>query len=1152
MPIMYLEDGAGIFQNPGYASPFSGQSISFLDSTGILHMDTQVYSHNSNFGAQIYGFGNGNMLEFLDIISSFTYSASAGALTVKFLTGNSVVLKIGTGYLAAGFKQKTSSTFYNLLGYNAIYYSGAAPSGASAGSAPSQCQLTAPICSSLSNYQIPAAVSSTQTVVGPATGSTTSSGVLVVTVTPTTTFTVTGPATGLTTSGQAVYTTVQQQITKTVTVVGPVAGSSTSSGILYTTATPTTTSTVTGPATGLSTSGQVVVTTVLPVISQTVTVVGPVAGSTTSSGTLIVTAHADDHDHSYWTSDRLDYYRLHGHHDCTSGCIANHQDNHHRWTVITTALPIANQVTLTTTIAGPVPGTTTSSGVVVITAKPTTTVTATGPVTGLTTTGLTVITTVTPVNLVTFTTTQVGPSAGSTISSGVLIITATPTTTVTVTGPATGLTTTGFTVITTATAGPVNPTTTSYTSGAVAGTTTSGAVVVVTTTVSPAGTSINGGVVVITTTNAIAPTATSYTSGAVAGTTTSGEIVVITTTAAAAGTPTTTSYTTGPMAGSTTSSGVLIVTTLASSTSSGVPCVTPTQVAIDVPGYTQEWSGLTAAADGAGYLAVSIFQVYDVASCAAACSSSSVCVFFNIYQEQLGCNSYDYVCVQWAQDKPVSQATNSVNGGRPISYSAGYFKNSTGSSSSSAGSTSAASSTASSGSSSANAGSNTVSASTNTAVIGTATATTAASSTSAAQTGCPAVTSSTPTGYSLEWNGQTAAANCAGYIYSYVMPDYDAASCAATCTSESNCVFFNIYQDLVNGAYENVCVTWSQDQPFSSCGTNTYNNGKPICNSNGYSKSGSGSVSSTNTASSTGAATGNPGTLPVQTGTSTNTGASSGAVTSTTAASATSSPSGYTLEWTSANAATGSGYISYSHIPSYDAGTCAAQCDANSACVFFDMYQETDSAGNVLYTCVLWSQDKPVSTATNSGSGGSTFSNAQGWVKNSSSSTSSAAGSADLTATGTGATSSGTASATATSANTATGTVGTATSTATSPAVTGYTLEWSNQPGAATCQGYLSAYVLASRNPTACAASCSNDSRCIFFNIYDEATSPTTTDTVCALWSQDQAVTCASNSYNGGKQVSGSDGYLLSSYASASSSSATSSLGPASTCACSA
>ncbi|KAF7186161.1 Hyphally regulated cell wall protein 4 [Pseudocercospora fuligena] len=143
--ILYLEDGTGVSQNPTAGPSFPGQSISFQDPTADLHMDTAVYSRNSNFGPQLYGFGQGNAIEFYQTISSFKYNA--GVLNVAFVGGNTVNIKLGQGYDASKFANRRNPPKYNAAGYNAIFYDGAAPSQ----SAPSQCSISAPVCSDLSN-----------------------------------------------------------------------------------------------------------------------------------------------------------------------------------------------------------------------------------------------------------------------------------------------------------------------------------------------------------------------------------------------------------------------------------------------------------------------------------------------------------------------------------------------------------------------------------------------------------------------------------------------------------------------------------------------------------------------------------------------------------------------------------------------------------------------------------------------------------------------------------------------------------------------------------------------------------------------------------------------------------------------------------------
>lgn len=138
----YLQDGLGAYQNPNDAPALSGQSIIFNGVAGTLHMDTQVYSHNSAFGAVVYGFGTGHAIEFYETIATYAYVAS-GTLTVTFVSGNIVNIEIGVGYNAALFSRGTNRKNYG--SYNAIFYAGVAPTIA----APPLCSLSATICSNL-------------------------------------------------------------------------------------------------------------------------------------------------------------------------------------------------------------------------------------------------------------------------------------------------------------------------------------------------------------------------------------------------------------------------------------------------------------------------------------------------------------------------------------------------------------------------------------------------------------------------------------------------------------------------------------------------------------------------------------------------------------------------------------------------------------------------------------------------------------------------------------------------------------------------------------------------------------------------------------------------------------------------------------------
>lgn len=143
---LYLEDGTGYYQNPAFGPSLNGQSITFLDATGTLHMDAQVYSHNSNFGARVFNFKTGNAIEFLEVIVSFQYAALTGILTVVFASTNRVNINLGLGYTAASFFKRANPKFYNIAGYNAIFYNGNAP----VHTLPATCALYAAPCAALS------------------------------------------------------------------------------------------------------------------------------------------------------------------------------------------------------------------------------------------------------------------------------------------------------------------------------------------------------------------------------------------------------------------------------------------------------------------------------------------------------------------------------------------------------------------------------------------------------------------------------------------------------------------------------------------------------------------------------------------------------------------------------------------------------------------------------------------------------------------------------------------------------------------------------------------------------------------------------------------------------------------------------------------
>lgn len=158
--VLYLEDGTGVYQNPTKSGSLPGQSIILQDSTAVLHMDTAVYSRNSTFGAQLFGFAAGNAIEFYETIKTFVYSASSGYLKVTMSSGNYVNINIGTGYTASNFYTARNPTKYNTAGYNAVFYKGASPSQ----SIPSTCALSAPLCQDLGTYPPSTSISLSSTV----------------------------------------------------------------------------------------------------------------------------------------------------------------------------------------------------------------------------------------------------------------------------------------------------------------------------------------------------------------------------------------------------------------------------------------------------------------------------------------------------------------------------------------------------------------------------------------------------------------------------------------------------------------------------------------------------------------------------------------------------------------------------------------------------------------------------------------------------------------------------------------------------------------------------------------------------------------------------------------------------------------------------
>ncbi|WPH03990.1 Hypothetical protein R9X50_00687400 [Acrodontium crateriforme] len=136
--VLYLENGSGAFQNPETLGTLSGQSIVFQDSSAVLHLDKGAYSYNSNFGAQIYGFGSGHTIEFAEIITGYTYNSDKGVLNISFFGGAQVSLKIGTGYSYSKFSQG-----FGKSSISGIYYNAPCPSQPAL---PSQCTTSIPTC----------------------------------------------------------------------------------------------------------------------------------------------------------------------------------------------------------------------------------------------------------------------------------------------------------------------------------------------------------------------------------------------------------------------------------------------------------------------------------------------------------------------------------------------------------------------------------------------------------------------------------------------------------------------------------------------------------------------------------------------------------------------------------------------------------------------------------------------------------------------------------------------------------------------------------------------------------------------------------------------------------------------------------------------
>ncbi|CCG82971.1 protein of unknown function [Taphrina deformans PYCC 5710] len=297
--------------------------------------------------------------------------------------------------------------------------------------------------------------------------------------------------------------------------------------------------------------------------------------------------------------------------------------------------------------------------------------------------------------------------------------------------------------------------------------------------------------------------------------------------------------------------------TAAATTTSAIPTtaaiVTPVQTAGAISGYTLTQSGLTAAANGNGYLSAYLTtDGYNAAECAQSCTATSSCAFFNIYQQQSG-STFSDVCVLWQYVQSASDFNNFYNNGLPVSYSAGYAKIIP---SVSSATTTAAQTTSTAAATTSAAQTTSAPAATTTAVQTSSTAARTTTSAAPVTTGtCSDAV--TPAGYTAGFQCLSAAADGNGYLSSYIdstATTYNqlVTDCAASCSLLSGCAFFNVYQE--NSRTTNICVLWNNVKDASTA-TNTYNNGVPISDSNGYIVSASVTSSATSTAAPTATAT---------------------------------------------------------------------------------------------------------------------------------------------------------------------------------------------------------------------------------------------------------------------------------------------------------
>ena len=354
-------------------------------------------------------------------------------------------------------------------------------------------------------------------------------------------------------------------------------------------------------------------------------------------------------------------------------------------------------------------------------------------------------------------------------------------------------------------------------------------------------------------------------------------------------------------------------------------------------GYDLVFSNLTAATSGTGFLTVITMDDYIPATCARECSGTLGCVSFCIYVENHSDGSSVNICTLWNSLKSAEDATNSPSGETYFTNSNGYVLS----------------------------GSLLPPSSSSSALL-----TTTTTALHAISSNSPTPTSGAPVlnNYSLIFSNLTSALNGGSYQGYYILPSYDASTCAQKCSSTSGCLSFDLYtENHSDGSNYTYCTLWSSVKTEADA-TNHPTGQLWYTNSDGYVLK----LPQNNHSSSTSAASNHPSSTQ-----------STPAVTpSVTPLAVTLTPRGYTLIFSNlTRALSGSSYMGYKSLPFFNSTQCAQECSTSSGCVSFDIYNERHSDGSTIIFCTLWSSVKAIADATNQPSGQLWYTDSYGFTQ---------------------------------------------------------------------------------------------------------------------------------------------------------------------------